>query len=183
MGLCLDKVFNRAKEHKRILMLGLKGSGKTTILNKLQHVEEDVTKIPAIGFHFETVEYTDYRLTIWEIGGQDNSVLWNLFIKTNNEFIDGLIFVVDSSDEEKIELAKQEFQKLLKEDLLRQASVLVLLNKQELGVMRVPDVVNRLDLHKTLLGKDWYVQGITARTGDGLNDGLDWLTKTFKKKS
>ncbi len=26
-----------------------------------------------------------------------------------------------------------------------------------------------------LKGRDWFVQGCTAKTGDGLDDGLDWL--------
>ena len=45
----------------RILMVGLDGAGKTTILYKMK-LGEVVTTIPTIGFNVETVEYKKSRL-------------------------------------------------------------------------------------------------------------------------
>jgi len=56
---------------------------------------------------------------------------------------------------------------LLCEDELSHATLLVLANKQDMGVMSVSEVVERLGLH-TLKGREWNIQGVCALTGDGL---------------
>lgn len=53
----------------RILILGLDGAGKTTILYKLQ-VGEVVTTIPTIGFNVEQVTYKNLKFQVWDLGGQ-----------------------------------------------------------------------------------------------------------------
>jgi signal recognition particle receptor subunit beta len=92
-----------------------------------------------------------------------------------------LIFVVDSSDKDRIDIAREELQRMLGEEDLKDAVVLVFANKQDMAVMTVPEITEKLGLH-TLRGRDWYIQGTCALTGDGLYDGLDWLSKTVSKK-
>lgn len=53
----------------RILILGLDGAGKTTILYRLQ-VGEVVTTIPTIGFNVEQVIYKNIKFQVWDLGGQ-----------------------------------------------------------------------------------------------------------------
>ena len=48
-----------------------------------------------------------------------------------------MIYVVDSSDKERVETARDELQKMLSEDELKDAVLLVLANKQDMGVMGV----------------------------------------------
>jgi len=179
MGLMISKLFDKfvGKKEMRILMLGLDAAGKTTILYKLK-LGEVVSSVPTIGFNVETVEYKNIKFTVWDVGGQDKiRLLWRHYYQNTQ----GLIFVVDSSDKERIELAKEELHKMLNEEELRDAVVLVFANKQDLGVMSVAEVTEKLGLH-TLRGRDWYIQGTCAMTGDGLYDGLDWLSKTVGKK-
>lgn len=59
------------KKEARILMLGLDGAGKTTILFKLK-LGEVVSSIPTIGFNVETLEYKNIKFTVWDVGGQDS---------------------------------------------------------------------------------------------------------------
>ena len=47
----------------RILILGLDGAGKTTILYRLQ-AGEVVTTIPTIGFNVETVTYKNLKFQV-----------------------------------------------------------------------------------------------------------------------
>jgi len=158
-------------------MLGLDAAGKTTILYKLK-LGEVVSSVPTIGFNVETVEYKNIKFTVWDVGGQDKiRLLWRHYYQNTQ----GLIFVVDSSDKERVELAREELQRMLGEEELRDAVLLVFANKQDLGVMSVAEVTEKLGLH-TLRGRDWYIQGTCAMTGDGLYDGLDWLSKTVTKK-
>lgn len=158
-------------------MLGLDAAGKTTILYKLK-LGEVVSSVPTIGFNVETVEYKNIKFTVWDVGGQDKiRLLWRHYYQNTQ----GLIFVVDSSDKERVELAREELQRMLGEEELRDAVLLVFANKQDLGVMSVAEVTEKLGLH-TLRGRDWYIQGTCAMTGDGLYDGLDWLSKSVTKK-
>jgi len=158
-------------------MLGLDAAGKTTILYKLK-LGEVVSSVPTIGFNVETVEYKNIKFTVWDVGGQDKiRLLWRHYFQNTQ----GLIFVVDSSDKERVELAKEELQRMLGEEELRDAVVLVFANKQDLGVMSVAEVTEKLGLH-TIRGREWYIQGTCAMTGDGLYEGLEWLSKTVGKK-
>merc|ERR1711990_623178 len=119
MGLTLSSVFGRlfGKKQMRILMVGLDAAGKTTILYKLK-LGEIVTTIPPIGFNVETVEYKNISFTVWDVGGQDKiRPLWRHYYQNTQ----GLIFVVDSSDRERIQESHDELHKMLNEDELRDA--------------------------------------------------------------
>lgn len=135
----------------RILMVGLDAAGKTTILYKLK-LGEIVTTIPTIGsscthldhlskaistyriclgFNVETVEYKNIQFTVWDVGGQDKiRPLWRHYFQNTQ----GIIFVVDSNDRDRVVEAKEELQRMLNEDELRDALLLVFANKQDLPV-------------------------------------------------
>merc|ERR1712151_985055 len=88
----------------RILMVGLDAAGKTSILYKLKLGEVQAT-IPTIGFNVETVEYKNIKFTVWDIGGQDRiRKLWRHYYLGTN----GVIFVVDSSDRDRVQDARDE---------------------------------------------------------------------------
>lgn len=71
MGLFASKLFSNLFGNKemRILMVGLDGAGKTTVLYKLK-LGEVITTIPTIGFNVETVQYKNISFTVWDVGGQ-----------------------------------------------------------------------------------------------------------------
>merc|ERR1711872_788349 len=130
MGLTLSSVFGRlfGKKQMRILMVGLDAAGKTTILYKLK-LGEIVTTIPTIGFNVETVEYKNICFTVWDVGGQDKiRPLWRHYFQNTQ----GLIFVVDSNDRERISEAKDELHKMVSEDELKDSIILIFANKQDL---------------------------------------------------
>merc|ERR1712054_581588 len=130
MGLLMSKVWERmiSKSEMRILMLGLDAAGKTTILYKLK-LGEVVTTIPTIGFNVESVEYKNITFTVWDVGGQDKiRPLWRHYYQNTQ----GIIFVVDCNDRERVGEAKDELNRMLSEDELREAVLLVLSNKSDL---------------------------------------------------
>merc|ERR1711991_702975 len=177
MGLTFSKVFGKlfGKKDMRILMVGLDAAGKTTILYKLKF-GEIVTTIPTIGFNVETVEYKKINFTVWDVGGQDKiRPLWRHYFQNTQ----GLIFVVDSNDRERVAEASEELQKMLREDELRDAKLLVFANKQDLpNAMSVAEVTDKLGLH-ALRNRKWYIQSCCATSGDGLYEGLDWLSNAL----
>merc|ERR1711968_407039 len=114
MGLAFSRLFSKlvGKQEVRILMVGLDAAGKTTILYKLK-LGEIVTTIPTIGFNVETVEYKNISFTVRDVGGQDKiRPLWRHYFQNTQ----GLIFVVDSNDRERIDEAADELDKMMKED-------------------------------------------------------------------
>src|SRR3954447_23133778 len=117
MGGAFAKLFAGlfGKKEMRILMVGLDAAGKTTILYKLK-LGEVVTTIPTIGFNVETVEFKNIRFTVWDVGGQTRiRPLWKYYFQNTQ----GLIFVVDSNDRERIEEAKEELMNMMQQDELR----------------------------------------------------------------
>jgi Arf/Sar family protein len=165
------------KTDVRILMVGLDAAGKTTILYKLK-LGEIVTTIPTIGFNVETVEYKNLKFTMWDVGGQDKlRPLWRHYFQNTN----GVIFVVDSNDRDRAGQARDELQKMLAEDELRNAVLLVFANKQDLpNAMSTTEVTEKLGLH-SLRQRNWFIQGCCATTAQGLYEGLDWLSANIKK--
>jgi len=116
---------------------------------------------------------------VWDIGGQSKvRPLWKHYYQNTN----GIIFVVDSSDVQRVDEAALELQKVLREDELRDAVLLVLANKQDLPqAMSVAEVTDKLGLH-SLRSRQWYIQATCATSGDGLYEGLDWLSNALKNK-
>ncbi|NXG75209.1 ARF5 factor, partial [Baryphthengus martii] len=153
-------------------------AGKTTILYKLK-LGEIVTTIPTIGFNVETVEYKNICFTVWDVGGQDKiRPLWRHYFQNTQ----GLIFVVDSNDRERVQESAEELQKMLQEDELRDAVLLVFANKQDMpNAMAVSELTDKLGL-QTLRSRTWYVQATCATQGTGLYDGLDWLSHELSKR-
>ncbi|XP_067887582.1 ADP-ribosylation factor 1 [Heterodontus francisci] len=178
MGQAFSAIFKNffGKKEMRILMVGLDAAGKTTILYKLK-LGEIVTTIPTIGFNVETVEYRNISFTVWDVGGQDKiRPLWRHYFQNTQ----GLIFVVDSNDKERVNEAKEELMRMLAEDELREAVLLLFANKQDLpNAMNAAEITDKLGLH-ALHRRSWYIQATCATSGDGLYEGLDWLSNQLK---
>ncbi|XP_076304732.1 ADP-ribosylation factor 4 isoform X1 [Tachypleus tridentatus] len=179
MGLTISSILNRliGKRQVRILMVGLDAAGKTTILYQLK-LGEVVTTIPTIGFNVETVEYNNICFTVWDVGGQDKiRPLWRHYFQNTQ----GLIFVVDSNDRERISEAQDELQKMLSEEELRDAVLLVFANKQDLpDTLTASELTEKLGLN-SLRNRRWYIQSTCATQGQGLKEGLDWLSNELTK--
>jgi GTPase SAR1 family protein len=115
-------------------------------------------------------------MTIWDMGGQDKiRHLWRHYF-TNT---DALIFVLDSSDTDRLDLARDTLQTLLTDPLLTSAPVLILANKQDLPHSLPPGVIaDKLGLYQCR--RVWYVQPACALSGEGLDSMLRWLASTLK---
>ncbi|KJH43580.1 ADP-ribosylation factor family protein [Dictyocaulus viviparus] len=138
MGLLTILRKQREREREiRVLILGLDNAGKTTITKKF--LGEDLSSVePTLGFNIKTVEFQGFTINFWDVGGQKSlrSYWRNYFEQT-----DALIWVVDSGDEERLFLCRDELKSLLNEERLLGASLLVLANKQDLhSAMRAADI-------------------------------------------
>uniref|UniRef100_UPI00398F1198 E3 ubiquitin-protein ligase TRIM23 isoform X2 n=1 Tax=Pristiophorus japonicus TaxID=55135 RepID=UPI00398F1198 len=168
-----NRVHIGPKMEIRVVTLGLDGAGKTTILFKLKQ-DEFMQPIPTIGFNVETVEYKNLKFTIWDVGGKHKlRPLWKHYYLNTQ-----VVFVIDSSNRDRLMEAHSELAKLLTEKELRDALLLIFANKQDVtGALTVEEMTELLSLHKLCCGRSWHIQGCDARSGLGLHEGLDWLSR------
>ncbi|TPX30957.1 hypothetical protein SmJEL517_g05607 [Synchytrium microbalum] len=175
MGAAISKALAKLFGNKemRILMLGLDCAGKTTILYKLK-LNQPITTIPTVGFNVESVTYKNVKFNVWDVGGQDKiRPLWRHYFTGTQ----GLIFVVDSNDRDRIEEARQELHRIVQDREMKDACVLVFANKQDLsGAMSPQDITEKLNLHR-LRDRPWYVHPSCGTSGEGLMEGLQWLSQ------
>ena len=163
----------------RIVMVGLKGAGQTAILSQLR-LGEIITTIPRIGFNVKTVEYKQISFTVWDVDSQHKN---SFIVRHYFQNTQALIFVVDSNDRGNIDKARNYLIRMLNEDELRDAVILVLANKQDLpNAMSAAEVAVKLGLHYLLRDRSWYIQA-TSTTGDGLFEGMDWLVNEVSRRS
>jgi len=170
----------KAKKDTRVLMVGLDGAGKTTILCKLKHGMV-ISTIPTVGFNVETVQFKKVRFCIWDVGGQDKiRGLWKHYYQNTQ----AVAFVVDSCDRDRIQEAKTELSKLLNEPELEKAFVLILANKQDLpNSLTAQEITDLLGLGAQRTTRhEVKVQPCCAVTGYGLEDGLSWMAGVLAQR-
>ncbi|KAM9968299.1 hypothetical protein ACTFIW_002737 [Dictyostelium discoideum] len=167
-----------SKKETRILMIGLDGAGKSTLLFKLK-LGDVVLTIPTIGFNVETIEYKNLSMTVWDVGGQNKiRALWKHYYHGTN----AIIFVVDSTDRERIDEVKEEIDNLLIQDELKGIQILIFANKQDMNnAMNTAEIVNSLDLN-SIKDRKWYVQPCSAVRSDGIYEGFDWVANSLNNK-
>jgi len=186
MGLSFSSLFSRlsalvSKEKDvRILMLGLDSAGKTTILYRLQ-IGEVVATVPTIGFNAETVQYKNLKFQAWDLGGQDKiRSYWRCYFENTS----AIIFVIDSSDRDRLPTSRKELLTLLSEDELLSVPVLVFANKQDIpGAMKPEEMSDALGLAGVETNRPWSVRGSSALKGDGLEEGMDWLVDAIQSST
>lgn len=126
---------------RRILVLGLSGVGKSSILSTAKADKEKPEVKPTEGFNVICLQKPNMTLNIWEIGGSDRvKPFWTNFIQNT----DLLVFVVDSSEASKISAAKEEFNNLIPDERLHGVPVLLLANKQDIPGAKSPAEVEKL---------------------------------------
>ncbi|AAS54711.2 AGR221Wp [Eremothecium gossypii ATCC 10895] len=181
MGNLFSSMFDRlwgVNKELRILILGLDGAGKTTILYRLQ-VGEVVTTKPTIGFNVETLTYRNLKLNVWDLGGQTSiRPYWRCYYANTA----AVIFVVDSTDKDRMGVAARELHTMLQEEELQDAALLVFANKQDQpGAQSASEVSRELRLAE-LKDRSWSIVAASALRGEGITEGLDWLIDVMREE-
>ncbi|XP_020774082.1 ADP-ribosylation factor-like protein 4D [Boleophthalmus pectinirostris] len=156
-----------------IVVIGLDSSGKTALLYRLK-LGEFVDTIPTKGFNMERLRLSGGSLyQVWDVGGQDKlRPLWKSYTRRT----DGLVFVVDAADPERLEEARAELHRMARCPESQGAPILLLANKQDLpGAMMPAQVEKALSLHELSSSTLHHTQGCSAVDGAGLQPGLDML--------
>jgi ADP-ribosylation factor-like protein 1 len=155
----------------RVLVLGLDNAGKTSILYRLQ-LGNVVSTVPTVGFNLETLQYKNLTFQVWDLGGQTGiRPYWRCYFSQT----DAVIYVVDSTDRDRMGVAKHELFALLDEDELRKSLLLIFANKQDMpNAASEVEIANALGVN-SITQRPWTILKSSAKTGDGLVEGMDWL--------
>lgn len=167
-----------------IVILGLDSAGKTTVLYRLQF-NEFVNTVPTKGFNAEKVRlslgnHRNGTFHFWDVGGQEKlRPLWKSYTRCS----DGIVYVVDSVDAERMEEAKTELHKIIKTSENQGVPLLVLANKQDLRhALALAEVEKLLALKELGPATPWHLQPACAIIGDGLREGLERLHDMILKR-
>ena len=91
---------------------------------------------------------------------------------------DAVIYVLDSSDTERIQLAKETLDAVVNHEAMKNVPVLVFANKMDIATLQPREIVEKLGLH--LMRRQWHLQPCCAINGDGLVQGFEWLRTQIK---
>ena len=155
---------------------GPSGAGKTTMLEQMKAIFLGImpaSKIPpTVGLNIGRMQVNRAKLILWDLGGQTSlRAIWEKYYAEAH----GLIYVVDASDPDRFEESRAVLQQLLSHPDLTGIPLLVFANKQDLpNAMGAAEVTEKLGLHA--LRQRWFLQSACAVNGDGLYEGLDWLS-------
>jgi len=151
--------------------VGLEGTGKTTMLYRLV-LDEAVETQPNLGSNVEEIMFHNMKFVMWDIAGQQGlRPAWvNYYTDTAV-----VIFVIDSTDRDRLPISKSEMDKMLQHERLKSSKLLVLANKNDLkGAMTASELSQFMGLD-TMRDRDWHIRSCCALTGEGLEDGLEWI--------
>jgi len=119
-------------------------------------------------YHYETSDATIAK----DLGGQTSiRPYWRCYYANTS----AVIFVIDSTDIERLQTASEELAAMLNEDELREAGLLVFANKQDQpGAKGAGEISEALNLGE-LQDRNWSIVACSAVDGRGIDEGMDWL--------
>eukprot|EP01029_Cantina_marsupialis_P005413 TRINITY_DN1586_c0_g1_i2.p2 TRINITY_DN1586_c0_g1~~TRINITY_DN1586_c0_g1_i2.p2 ORF type:complete len:195 (-),score=52.93 TRINITY_DN1586_c0_g1_i2:1215-1739(-) len=169
------------KQDCKIVVVGLDNSGKTTLLNHLKPKKGEVTEVvPTVGFAVEEFSKGNVAFTAFDMSGQGRyRSLWEQYYTD----IHAVIFVVDSADKIRMCVVKEELQDLLSNPVVKDANIPILFfaNKMDLpAALSAVDVMSMLALDA--IEKPWHIASSNALTGEGVDEGINWLAEQLKKR-
>jgi len=179
MGAFFDKLeewWQSLQKDTCVLILGLDNAGKTAALYALKLGEPMPYTIPTIGFNIEQIDIGNLSIKTWDLGGQTKlRELWPHYYEQSN----GVVFVIDSNDRDRLPIVKEELHALLSHKDLSSKPLLILANKQDLpNAARRDELIDFLELN-TVTWLIWHVVECTATKNERVKVGFEWLTSTL----
>ena len=156
---------------RKILMVGLDGAGKTSILYRLK-LNDYIQTVTTVGLNVETIVHKNLELLIFDVGGQARS-LWSYYFDN----LDALVFVVDSTDKARLKIVREEMMRISEALKGHKYVMLLYMNKQDLDTkIEFSELIDSCGVNELKYPIDVIVQKCSALKGDGLIDGIEKLS-------
>ncbi len=119
------------------------------------------------------------KAQVWDLGGQESiRPYWRSYYQAQ----EAVIFVVDSCDSDRMEIARRELMNIIEEEELRTAVVCVFANKQDMPqALSTAEIAENLGL-SSIVDKKWTIIATSALRGEGLKEGFEWIAESIKDK-
>ncbi|XP_054153289.1 ADP-ribosylation factor-related protein 1-like isoform X2 [Oppia nitens] len=163
--------------------------GKTTFLEQSktqinQHYRGvPLNKITAtVGLNIGHIHTNGLTLNFWDLGGQTElQTLWDKYYSESH----AVIYVVDSSDTERLEDSKVAFDKMITNETLSGVPLLLVANKQDipesLSLHRIKDIFFMSD---ELIGRrEYYSVSASALNGNGVKESIEWTVAAIQRNA
>ncbi|CAP22204.1 Protein CBR-ARC-1 [Caenorhabditis briggsae] len=158
----------------RVVLLGLDGSGKTSIVRRLKKVRIDAVMAPhpTSGFNIETIHYKNYRLNVWDVGGLPKlRNLWKHYYSNAQ----AIFYVIDGHAVERFNEAIKELNKVMSDPLLISCPVIVAINRKG-GASSLNGHMDVLMSQLEALPFQHELHFCDAAQGSGIDQILDQIT-------
>jgi len=201
---CFKYMFS--KTEYSVAILGLDDSGKTTLTEQIKSLYSGLPppnpdKItPTIGLNVRRVDVGFIKLRLWDLGGETGMrKIWPNYYSE----ADGVIFVVDATNREKLLEAKKVFEAVVDSGFLKKIPVLIFLNKYPSSspplspspsppsspsssslssFISAEEITEYFRLSETSrLIRGVSVEKGEGMTGEGVRRGVDWLAGFMRK--
>lgn len=131
MGNQLSGAFCRRKSIQvHVLILGLHAAGKTSLLHHYV-LGRHVHTVPSLIDNIETCKLNSSELTVLDVGNRMKS---RVFLRHHYSHLKGLVFVVDSTNRERVGSAKEYLEEFLNKDELKHVPIAIALHKRDLDI-------------------------------------------------
>jgi len=180
-----------SKTEYYVIILGLDSAGKTAFLEqvksiyifnarKSQKVNTEIRTMPTVGLNVGKVELATQKLIFWDLGGQSGlRTIWDKYYESCH----AIIFMVDAVNVARFQESKAALDSVLKSSELKGVPLLLFANKQD-----IPNAKSWREVQSYFVGEGGLadkrpcsVQSLSALTGDGIQNGIEWLCQTLAK--
>ncbi|XP_053170676.1 ADP-ribosylation factor-like protein 13B isoform X3 [Scomber japonicus] len=169
-----------------LVMVGLDNAGKTATVRGIQGDNpQDVA--PTVGFSKVDLKQGKFEVTIFDLGGGKRiRGIWKNYYSESH----GVVFVVDSSDVQRIQETRETMAEVLQHPRIAGKPVLVLANKQDQeGALAEADIIENLSLEKLVNENKCLCQiepcsavlGYGKKVDKSIKKGLNWLLSNIAK--
>ncbi|KAG5508844.1 hypothetical protein JKF63_05347 [Porcisia hertigi] len=173
----------QAKTKLNIIICGLDNSGKTTIINFMKPKDQRSENIAAtVGYNVDSIKKGKVSITAFDMGGaQKFRGLWESYYSN----IDGVVFVIDSSDTLRMCVVKDELEQMLNHADLKTVKVpfIFFANKMDIAGAKTPmELTQILQLDQIMGDHPMNIFASNARLGEGIHEGMDWLQSVMLRR-
>ncbi|KAM9331331.1 ADP-ribosylation factor-like protein 9 [Gastrophryne carolinensis] len=174
----------KASASKQVVVLGLDGSGKTSVLNSMAANKGHIVTTPTGGVNAMCVNDGNSKMEFLEIGGSEQlRPYWKMYL--SKAF--AVIFVVDAADHSRLPLAKRHLHQLIQQDAV--LPLIVLANKQDLeNAYHITEIHDALELSEICENRKLFLIGTHVTNSDceistGIQDAKEYLAQLFSEDS